>query len=202
MTDHYFSSSPASPDHRESKTVSLRGRDYVVQVASGTFSPGGLDRGTAVFLESVPVPSPSGVLVDVGCGWGPVTLALAAEAPHATVYAVDVNPRARDLTTINARAAGLSNVTVISPEDFPADQTIHTLWSNPPIRIGKNALHELLTTWLHRLSPDGDAWLVVAKNLGAQSLLTWLNTAHDGAFSATRFNRDKGFHVIQVTKTP
>ena len=202
MTDHYFSDTPASPDQRHTKTVSLRGRDYGVQVASGTFSPGGLDRGTKVLLDLVPPPHPAGVVVDVGCGWGPITLALAQEAPDARVFAVDVNPRARDLTAINAESAGFDNVTVIAPEQFPDSTAIDTLWSNPPIRIGKKALHELLTTWLHRLSPDGNAWLVVAKNLGAESLLAWLNTAHDGAFHATRFGRDKGFHVIHVTRSP
>jgi len=201
MTDHYFSDTPASPDSRRTTEVSLRGRDYVVQVASGTFSPGGLDRGTKVLLDTVPTPAPGGVAVDVGCGWGPLTLALGAEVATATVFAVDVNPRALDLTAVNAQSAGLSNVSVIAPEDFPGHLTVDTLWSNPPIRIGKKGLHELLTTWLHRLSPDGDAWLVVAKHLGAESLLTWLNTSHQGAFHASRYARDKGFHVIHVTKT-
>jgi 16S rRNA (guanine1207-N2)-methyltransferase len=202
MTDHYFSESPGGTDHRYDKTVTLRGRDYRVHVASGTFSPGGVDRGTGVLLDSVPAPPPSGVVVDVGCGWGPITLALAAEAPGATVYAVDVNQRARDLTAANAQRAGFTNVTVVAPDDFPDDLAVDTLWSNPPIRIGKKALHELLTTWLHRLTPDGSAWLVVAKHLGAESLVTWLNTAHDGVFRAHRVDRHKGFHVIHVTKTP
>jgi 16S rRNA G1207 methylase RsmC len=200
MTDHYFSDTPASVDQRQDKSLSLRGSTYTVQVASGTFSPGGVDRGTRVLLDAVPPPTPSGTAVDVGCGWGPITLALAQEAPDASVYAVDVNPRARELTAINAQRAGFTNVTVISPDEFPDDMTVDTLWSNPPIRIGKQALQELLTTWLHRLSPNGNAWLVVAKNLGAESLLTWLNTAHNGAFVAKRFGRDKGFHVIHVTK--
>lgn len=202
MTDHYFSDTPTSPDRRTTKTVTLRGRDLDVQVASGTFSPGGLDRGTRVLLDTAPPPHPSGVAVDVGCGWGPITLALALEAPDAEVYGVDVNPRARELTTVNAAVAGLTNVTVIEPQDFPDHLAIDTLWSNPPIRIGKKALHELLATWLNRLSPDGHAWLVVAKNLGAESLLTWLNTHHDHAFAAERFGRDKGFHVIHVTTRP
>jgi 16S rRNA G1207 methylase RsmC len=200
MTDHYFSDTPASVDQRQDKTLSLRRVTYTVQVASGTFSPGGVDRGTRVLLDTVPPPTPSEVVVDVGCGWGPITLALAAEASDAHVFAVDVNPRARELTAINAQRAGFTNVTVISPDEFPDNTTIDTLWSNPPIRIGKKALHELLTTWLHRLSPEGNAWLVVAKNLGAESLLTWLNTSHDGVFVAKRFGRDKGFHVIHVTK--
>jgi len=199
MTEHYFSPHPTASDRRGEKTLTLQGIDYRVEVASGTFSAGGLDKGTAILLKSVPPPPTTGVMVDLGCGWGPITLALAAASPEATVFAVDVNQRALDLTAANATRAGLSNVTVITPEDFP-DQPIDTLWSNPPIRIGKKALHELLTTWLHRLAPEGDAWLVVSKNLGAESLTAWLNSAHEGAFVAKRVTRDKGFHVLHVTR--
>ena len=200
MTDHYFSSDPRSPATLGVIDVDIRGRHHRVQVASGTFSPGGLDRGTAVLLAHTPPPPVSGVLVDVGCGWGPVTLALATEAPHATVIAVDTNPRARELTQANALAAGCDNVEVLGPDEVPEALLVDCVWSNPPIRIGKKALHELLTTWFHRLTPTGQAWLVVAKHLGAESLTRFINTDHEGAFVATRFARDKGFHVIQVRR--
>lgn len=202
MSDHYFSATPSSPDRRSNKTLTLRGTTFDVQVASGTFSPGGLDRGTRVLLETAPEPSPTGTLVDVGCGWGPITLALAASSPDAAVFAVDVNQRARELTAHNATCHGLDNVAVIAPDDYPDNTPIDTLWSNPPIRIGKTALHELLTTWLHRLAPEGEAWLVVAKNLGAESLTRWLGHHHGGAFIAERVGRDKGFHVIRVVRSP
>ena len=201
MSDHYFSESPASSDRRTRKTLTLRGQSFEVEVASGTFSPGGLDRGTAVLLDTVSDPTPEGVLVDVGCGWGPITLALASTAPQARVFAVDVNRRALDLTRTNADRAHLTNVTTVTPEEFPEGTAIDTLWSNPPIRIGKRALHELLATWLNRLSDSGEAWLVVAKHLGAESLLRWLNTSHEGAFRAERVGRDKGYHVIRVVRS-
>jgi 16S rRNA G1207 methylase RsmC len=200
MTDHYFSDTPASPERRTSTEATIRGRDYLVQVASGTFSPGGVDRGTQVLLDHAPPPPTTGVVVDLGCGWGPITLALANESPDAGVFAVDVNPRARQLTAENAATAGFSHVSVIAPDEFPNDLLIDCLWSNPPIRIGKKALHELLTTWLGRLSPEGSAWLVVAKHLGAESLTKWLGTHGDGGFVATRVARHKGFHVIKVTR--
>ena len=200
MTDHYFSSDPQSPARLGVVEVNLRGHHYSVAVASGTFSPGGLDRGTAVLLAHAPTPPLTGVLVDVGCGWGPVTLALAKNAPDSTVLAVDTNPRARELTSRNAASAGAGNVQVMSPEEVPDSLVVDCVWSNPPIRIGKKALHELLAGWLYRLSPTGQAWLVVAKHLGAESLTRWLNTDLDGAFVATRYARDKGYHVIKVTR--
>jgi 16S rRNA (guanine1207-N2)-methyltransferase len=201
MTDHYFSPTPNAPERRRHTDVTLRGRDYSVAVASGTFSPGALDRGTAVLLAKAAEPEEKvHTAVDLGCGWGPITLALAASCPGATVWAVDVNQRARELTAENAQKAGFTNVRVIDPDGFPEGHTVDLIWSNPPIRIGKEALHELLTTWLKRLSETGEAWLVVGKHLGAESLLTWLNDAHEGLYQAARAARDKGFHVIKVTR--
>jgi 16S rRNA G1207 methylase RsmC len=205
MTEHYFSPTPGVPQNRRRTDVTIRGVDYSVAVASGTFSPGGLDRGTTVLLAEVPDPPASiHTALDLGCGWGPITLALAnalaKSSPEATIWAVDINERARDLTADNASQAGHDNVSVIDPDGFPDGQTVDLIWSNPPIRIGKKALHELLTTWLNRLSDAGEAWLVVGKHLGAESLVTWLNNDLDGAFLATRHARDKGFHVIQVTR--
>lgn len=200
MTDHYFSTDPSAPDRRRRVSVTLAGRELDVDVASGTFSSSGLDRGTKVLLANVPHPPASGTLVDLGCGWGPIALTLALSSPDAEVFAVDVNPRARELTAINARTVGADNVTVCGPEDFPANKSVDVLWSNPPIRIGKAALHELLTTWLRRLAPTGEAWLVVSKDLGADSLLAWLLSGEPGDYDAVRTETDKGFRVIRVRR--
>ena len=196
--DHYFSASPDSTRVDQSVSISIRGHDLVATTASGTFSADALDRGTKVLLESVPAPPPNGTLVDVGCGWGPITLALALESPEARVIGVDVNERARDLTSQNAQTHGLSNIQVMDPDAFPAALTIDCIWSNPPIRIGKEALHELLTTWLNRLSPEGVAYLVVAKQLGSDSLQTWIAGGGPGDFSCERLTTDKGFRVLEV----
>jgi 16S rRNA (guanine1207-N2)-methyltransferase len=197
-TDHYFSPSPDSARVDQSVSIIIRGRDLVVTTASGTFSADALDRGTTVLLESVPTPPATGTLVDVGCGWGPITLALALESPEASVIGVDVNERARDLTAHNATAHGLGNVQVMGPDDFPEDRRIDCLWSNPPIRIGKEALHELLTTWLNRLAPGGVAYLVVAKQLGSDSLQRWIAGGGPGTFRCERLTTDKGFRVLEV----
>jgi len=172
----------------------------VATTASGTFSADALDRGTKVLLESVPKPPTTGTLVDVGCGWGPITLALALESQEARVIGVDVNARARELTTENAATHNLENVQVVAPDAFPEDTQIDCIWSNPPIRIGKEALHELLTTWLNRLSPAGVAYLVVAKQLGSDSLQRWIAGGEPGDFSCERLTTDKGFRVLEVRR--
>ncbi len=193
--DHYFSASPASPAELRRLDVRLAGRDLTVWTAGGIFSPGRLDLGTQVLLRTVPDPPPTGHLLDLGCGWGPVALSLALASPGATVWAVDVNERALDLVRRNAAELGAGNVVAALPEDVPDDVRLAAVWSNPPIRVGKEALHGMLRHWLGRLAPDAAAHLVVQRNLGADSLQRWLE--EQGA-ATTRVASAKGFRVLRV----
>lgn len=199
--DHYFSAQPASATERREITVTLAGQEFVLETAGGVFSPGHIDLGTTVLLRTVPTPG-EGELLDLGCGWGPVALTAALRQPGARVTAVDVNERALDLLRSNvarvARHAALAPITVATPEQVPADAMFDTIWSNPPIRIGKAALHELLATWLPRLRPGGEAFLVVQKNLGADSLAGWLNEQGWGAVQ--RIASAKGFRVLKLVR--
>ncbi|WP_022881805.1 class I SAM-dependent methyltransferase [Gryllotalpicola ginsengisoli] len=196
--DHYFSASPESAARLRPLHVRLAGRDLELTTASGVFSPDHVDVGTQVLLAHTPTPPPGGHLLDIGCGWGPVAISLALASPHATVWAVDVNERALDLTRRNAAAAGVDNVNVVTPEDVPAELRFMTIWSNPPIRVGKNVLHNLLQHWLPRLEPGSDAWLVIARNLGSDSLQRWLGATLPTTFATTRAATSKGFRVLRV----
>lgn len=198
-SDHYFSSQPSSEMVLRSLPVTLAGRDVEVQTAGGVFSPSALDIGTRVLLGSVPPPPPGGDLLDLGCGWGPIALSLALESPRATVWAVDVNERALELTRRNAQSLGLTNVNAVRPEDVPAGLTFRSIWSNPPIRVGKNELHGMLTAWLPRLADASDAWLVVARNLGADSLQRWIEAELDD-LRVQRTATSKGFRVLKVRR--
>ncbi len=195
--DHYFSSSPESEARTRPLHVQLSGRDVELVTANGVFSPERIDTGTGVLLANTPTPPPGGHLLDLGCGWGPVALTLALESPRATVWAVDVNERALELVRANARILGLDNVNAALPDDVPDDVRFMTVWSNPPIRVGKNELHGLLTRWLPRLEPGSDAWLVVQRNLGSDSLHRWLQTTFDGDFSFIRAATSKGYRVLR-----
>lgn len=198
MTDHYFSSTGAEYS-AEPIRVRLAGSERTLEAPRGVFSNDGLDVGTRVLLDVVPEPPATGNLLDIGCGWGPLTLDLALSSPGATVWAVDVNPLALEATRRNARALSLSNVNCAAPEDIPADLRFDTIWSNPPIRIGKAALHELLTYWLGRLTAEGEAYLVVQKHLGADSLLRWLNEQPE--LEAERADSKKTFRILRVTRS-
>ena len=177
--------------------------DVYLELATdaGVFSPGRLDPGTRLLLEESPPPPASGHLLDLGCGYGPVACVLAKRSPGATVWAVDVNERALELCARNAHAAGLENVHCVTPGDASLPERFAAIWSNPPVRIGKDALHALLGQWLARLAPGGSgrlagsAYLVVGRNLGADSLHRWL--ASQG-WPVTRLAARSGYRLLQV----
>lgn len=192
---HYFEA-PSGPERRRRVHARFWDTDWEFTTANGVFSSDGLDIGTAVLLRTH-APSPTARrLLDLGCGWGVLTVALATASPLAVVDAVDVNPRALALTRLNADAHGVGDrVRTLAPEDADPDARYDEIWSNPPIRIGKQALHEMLTTWLGRLAPGGVARLVVARNLGADSLMRWLT---EQGFACERTASAKGFRVLSV----
>lgn len=198
--DHYFSAEPTTPDRRGEIEFSVAGRDYRLAVASGIFSAGRLDPGTAVLLRKADLPTADagGAFLDLGCGYGPIACVLASEAPGATVYAVDVNARARELTTLNAETLGLaSRVRVAEPGEVPDEVTFDQIWSNPPTHVGKGELRALMQRWLPRLAPGGVAWLVINRHLGGDSLHTWLV---ENGWDVERTASQKGFRVLRVAR--
>jgi 16S rRNA (guanine1207-N2)-methyltransferase len=197
--EHYFSAQPAGELALRELTVTLAGSEHRVVTASGIFSPDRIDVGTQVLLANTPAPPPGGNLLDLGCGWGPIALTLALESPRSTVWAVDVNERALDLVRRNAHIMGLENVNACRPEDVPDGIGFMTIWSNPPIRVGKSELHSMLQTWLPRLEPGADAWLVVQKNLGSDSLQRWLD-AEFADLTVLRTTTSKAFRVLRARK--
>lgn len=199
--DHYFTAQPASADERREISVTLAGRELTLETAPGVFSPGHVDLGTTVLLRAVPEPV-AGDILDIGCGWGPIALTAALLEPQARITAVDVNERALDLLRRNAervaRTAPVAPITAATPDQVPDDARFDLIWSNPPIRIGKSALHDLLAQWLPRLRPGGEAYLVVQKNLGADSLAAWIQQQGWGHVEKT--GSSKGFRVLRLTR--
>lgn len=193
---HYFET-PTGPEQRRRVSMRFWETDWEFTTAAGVFSADGLDLGTAVLLrESIP-PAKATRLLDLGCGYGVLAIALATACPQAQVDAVDVNARALELCAVNAAAHGVAErVRPMLPEQADPGARYDEIWSNPPIRIGKDALHRLLLDWLPRLSPGGVARLVVGKNLGADSLQKWLASI---GYRCERTASAKGFRVFAVT---
>ena len=192
---HYFDEVPGAASAEAVVSVELPDTSFELRTDRGVFSHGRLDAGTAMLLRRAPAPPARGQLLDLGCGAGPIALTMARRAPAATVWAVDVNERARALCAANATANGIGNVVVRSPDEVPDDVRFDAIWSNPPIRIGKAALRELLARWLGRLTGDGRALLVVQKNLGSDSLQRWLI---EQGWPTTRLASARGYRLLDV----
>lgn len=194
---HYFSGQPKTPSERRLIRVELPDVHLDLTTDTGVFSPRQLDLGTKALLENAPSPE-GGAVLDLGCGYGPVALTLAARRPDAEVWAVDVNERALELVAVNATAAGARGVRAAKPEDVPDDVRFSAIYSNPPIRAGKAVLHEMLLRWLPRLVPGGVAYLVVARNLGSDSLAKWLTAE---GFPTERLRSKSGYRILEVRRS-
>jgi len=204
--EQYFSAEPSSIDERRTLHVTLRDNDVTVQVSNGVFSTSRLDLGTSVLLKHAPKLPELGKFLDIGCGWGPISIALGLESPNAEIFAVDVNERALELTELNAKNVGLKHIhTSLVDNALKENNTLEfnnfdIIWSNPPIRVGKEILHNILLTWIPRLKLGGAAYLVVQKNLGSDSLITWLAENLGESYSVEKYASSKGYRVIEVLK--
>lgn len=196
-TDHYFNADPHVPYARQSFTCEVWGQEMELVSGAGVFSRGHLDHATAILFREME-PPPMGQFLDLGCGYGPIGLAIAKAVPLSRVIGVEVNERAIALANENARTLGVAGTFVaVTPDQVPSDYVFDEIWSNPPIRIGKEALHELLLRWLPRLSPTGRMISVVGKNLGADSLQRWLG---EQGYPTTRLASHKGFRVLETRR--
>lgn len=196
---HYFEERPGAAARPGTVDVILPDLHLRLATDSGVFSPGRLDPGTRVLLESVPAPPQEGDLLDLGCGYGPIALTMASRAPDATVWAVDVNRRSIELCERNAKSHGLYKVKSVHVDDVPPGVRFSAIWSNPAIRIGKPALHAMLTRWLGLLTPGGAAYLVVQKHLGSDSLQRWLK---DQGHPTARVAARSAYRVLRVSARP
>jgi 16S rRNA (guanine1207-N2)-methyltransferase len=223
VSDHYFTAHPETGHRPGQVHVLLPDVHLELATDAGVFSPSRVDPGTRLLLDVAADP-PGGPpaeggkladnmgtgagpgseqagldLLDLGSGYGPIALVLARRAPTATVWAVDVNERALDLCARNAARAGLSNVRCVMPGDSALPATFAGIWSNPPIRIGKQALHDLLGGWLPRLAPGAAATAVVQRHLGADSLHRWLT---EQGWDVSRIAARAGYRVLRITRPP
>lgn len=194
---HYFEARPAVASRPH--TVRLRTKDVELDLRAdrGVFGSKAVDLGTLMLLQEAPGPPPQGDLLDLGSGYGPIAIVLARRSPKARVWAVDVNERALELTRANAETAGTPNLTACLPDQVPVEVELDAIYSNPPVRVGKQPLHELLLRWLPRLKLGAPAYLVVQRNLGADTLARWLS---EQGYGVTRLKSKKGYRILEVRR--
>ena len=193
--NHYFNPTPEVASRPHTVHLHTGGLDLELQADRGVFGARRVDLGTLTLLKEAPAPPAEGDILDLGAGYGPIAIVLAKTSPKARIWAVDVNMRALELARANVQATGVANVTVAGPDEVPAALRFAAIYSNPPVRVGKAALHEILDRWLDRLAPDGAAYLVVQRNLGSDSLAKWL--AASGR-AVERLKSKKGYRILQV----
>ncbi len=202
MNEQYFTDqAPASDAEARQLRVSARGHELTMRVSPKVFSSTRLDLGTRQLLAEAPELPGRGTLLDLGCGWGPLAVVMGLESPGADVWAVDVNTRALDLTERNAGANGAANVSAMDAGEAlerarSEGVRFDAIWSNPPVRVGKEAMRRMLSDWLSLLAPGSAAYLVVQRNLGADSLVAWLVSQ---GMAARRYASKKGYRIIEVT---
>jgi 16S rRNA (guanine1207-N2)-methyltransferase len=192
---HYFDPEPAVASRPRVVRLHLGEIDLELQADRGVFGSKGVDLGTLTLLREAPAPPAQGEILDLGSGYGPIAITLARRSPAARVWAVDINQRALELTRANAEAAKTGNIVTGKPEEVPADLQFDAIYSNPPVRVGKAPLHQLLMTWLPRLRPGSPAYLVVQRNLGSDSLAKWLDAQ---GLKVERLKSKKGYRILEV----
>lgn len=197
MSSHYFESQPSDPSKRREFETAIDGISMRLLTERGVFAAEGLDQGTRALLKLAPPPPDTGTLLDLGSGLGPIAINLALRSPGATIWATDINERANTLCAANAELNKVTNISVALPDDVPDDVMFDQIWSNPPIRIGKVLMHEMLLRWLARLTPDGSAVLVVHKHLGSDSLVKWLDSE---GWPTKRWISYQGYRILRVSR--
>lgn len=197
----YFDEDP----NVESKPVTfiknICGIDFEFKTDRGVFSKGALDKASVILIKefdenyaAVPLS-----VADVGSGYGPLICFVGKKFDQAKLLAVEPNERARTLCEYNYKKnIGDARLKIIAPEDIDQEKKFDLIISNPPIRVGKKALYELLKEWAKRLSENGQMWLVMSKHLGADSCARYLES--DCNLSVERIASKKGFRILKAIK--
>ncbi len=196
MPDHYYTQIPSSESRPEQFEVSVFGQTLGFESDAGVFSKGELDYGSRLLLLSLP--ALAGRVLDLGCGWGGIGVALAAKHPECRLVLSDINERAVALARKNAARNRLNNVEVVLSDGFSnVEGAFDAIISNPPIRAGKQVIYGLFGEAKNRLKSGSSLFVVIRKQQGAPSALAHLQEVYG---DARLIERSKGFWIIQATK--
>ena len=194
MSDHYYTENPQSAHDEWQISVTALGQRLRFTTDAGVFSRDGLDRGTEALLNALP--PMSGRVLDMGCGWGAVGVALGAKYPGLDIVMTDINARATELARRNLEANGV-RARVVQGDGFSGvDGTFDAIVTNPPIRAGKAVIYGLFDRAREFLNPGGSLYVVIRKQQGAPSALRHLEAQYK---TAGVIDRSGGFWVIRAS---
>jgi 16S rRNA (guanine1207-N2)-methyltransferase len=200
MTEHYYTNKPSTASNPQNINFTLRGNVLQFKSDRGVFSKNDVDFGSRLLIETFQFPSTEGDLLDVGCGYGPIGLALAKDCSSRNVVMIDVNERAIDLANENAAGNGIHNVKIFKSDVYGAvdkEKRFAAILSNPPIRAGKKIVHQILEESYEFLLPKGELWIVIQKKQGAPSAIEKLESVFD---EVEIVERDKGYYIIKAIR--
>ncbi|WP_221569198.1 class I SAM-dependent methyltransferase [Alkalihalobacillus sp. TS-13] len=199
MGDHYYSSKPVSQSDMKDWSFTLKGRAFRFYSDSGVFSKREVDFGSRLLIETFEKPEADGGILDMGCGYGPIGLSLAAAYPDTLVSMVDINERAIELSKKNAMRNQLDNVTIYQSNLFEQvrKNDFGAILTNPPIRAGKSVVHAIFEQAYDHLVNDGELWIVIQKKQGAPSAIEKLESIF---VNVEVVERNKGYFIIRSKK--
>ncbi|WP_161878092.1 class I SAM-dependent methyltransferase [Alkalibacterium sp. MB6] len=201
MSDHYYTAKPNTKSNPMTWEATLDHRLFQFMTDSGVFSKGSVDYGSRLLIETVDLTDfPSGDLLDVGCGYGPMGMALAAKDESRVVDMVDVNLRALELAKQNVKINRVKNCRIYQSNIYESVEKTDFvgIFSNPPIRAGKEVVHEILEKACNHLIIGGRLTIVIQKKQGAPSAKKKMEAVFG---NAERLVQDKGYWILESIKT-
>lgn len=200
MSEHYYSQKPQVESKPRKWQFSLLGHSFTFETDAGVFSKSEVDFGSRVLIESFVMPEIDGIILDIGCGYGPIGLSMAKQFPNRTVYMVDVNERAIQLAKKNAEINGIQNVRILKSDgvsNVEEGLQVAAVLTNPPIRAGKDIVFKIYDDAYDVLKSGGELWVVIQKKQGAPSTVKRLEEIFK---SVEIVEKEKGYWIIKAKK--
>lgn len=190
----YFTNDKLPSDVKKTDCFVL-GNKFTFLTDNGVFSKDGLDFGSRLLLETIPLEEVGGKILDMGCGYGVFGIII-SKITSAHVDMVDVNLRALHLTERNAKLNGVSNISVFESNVYENVSTKYSsIVTNPPIRAGKKVVYDIVMNAKDYLEENGKLFLVIRKEQGAKSLIVDLKKI----YTVEVLKKSKGFYIIKCS---
>lgn len=199
MTEHYYSRKPGTESNPVKWQSELKGNSFRFKTDSGVFSKKEVDFGSRLLIDTFELKNETGLILDVGCGYGPIGLSLAKAYPDATVHMVDVNERAIMLAEENAAENKIDNVKIYESDRLTGveEKEFNAILTNPPIRAGKKVVHDIFEQSFLHLAEGGELWVVIQKKQGAPSAMEKMEELFGQVDIAAK---SKGYFILKSVK--
>lgn len=198
MSEHYFSREPQVESKPVYWNFRLRGHNFKFKTDRGVFSKNEVDFGSRLLIETFRLPDVEGDILDAGCGYGPIGLAI-AKGTDRVVHMIDVNERALALAKENASLNEIENVNIFESDRLCGvkEKDLAAIVTNPPIRAGKKIVHEIFEQSYEHLRDEGELWVVIQKKQGAPSAISKLSEIFA---EVETVEKKKGYFIIKAKK--